>query len=67
MGICWRQVGATFTDIDVSIEEYSEGTEYLLDLQLVAIYFLLIVLGVWCVRPPLESPLNFGCKPEVDV
>ena len=70
VGINGRQVGATFTNAKVSIEErsrYSESTEYLSDLQLVAIYFILVVLGVWRVRPPLESPLDFGCKPEVDV
>ena len=63
MGFDGRQGGDTFTHIEA---RYSKSAEYLLDLQLVTAYFLLVGLGMWWVRPPLESPLDFRCKPNVD-
>ena len=42
-----------------------EYTEYTLDLLLVAADLLIVVLGMWCVRPPPESPLDFGCESKV--
>jgi len=60
---CW--VGGAFTRGEASIEGYVESAEYHLDLQLVPFDFSLVKPGVWCVRPPLEGPLNSTYNPGV--